>query len=143
MADLLLLDTNILVHFVRSDPLWHRIRTRFSLMTIEPLPMISVVADGEIRSLAHQFNWKTDKTSQMRFALGYFQRVTIDTARTLEAYAAIDAYSQRIGQPMGKNDVWIAATANATGAKLLTTDHDFDILSPTFLDRIWIDLTTT
>jgi predicted nucleic acid-binding protein len=35
--------------------------------------------------------------------------------------------------------LWIAATAHATGARLLTTDHDFDHLDPTFLARDWID----
>ncbi len=39
---------------------------------------------------------------------------------------------------MGKNDLWIAATANATGATLLTTDSDFDHLSPNFIDLIRI-----
>ena len=143
MADSFLLDTNILVHFVRSDPLWHKIRFKYSLMTIDPIPTFSVVSDGELRSLAFQFSWKAAKISQMKFALGYFQRVTIDMTRILEVYATIDAYTQSIGYTMGKNDLWIAATANATGATLLTTDRDFDILTPTFLDRIWIDPTTT
>ena len=40
---------------------------------------------------------------------------------------------------MGKNDVWIAATAAVTGATLLTTDRDFDRLTPQFLTRVWID----
>ena len=43
------------------------------------------------------------------------------------------------GVPMGKNDVWIAATAHVTGARLLTTDRDFDHLDPTFLGRDWVD----
>ncbi len=42
---------------------------------------------------------------------------------------------------MGKNDLWIAATANATGALLLTTDKDFDHLDGAFLNRVWIDPT--
>ena len=39
---------------------------------------------------------------------------------------------------MGKNDLWIAATAVAYGATLLTTDSDFDRLVPFTLDRILI-----
>ena len=34
---------------------------------------------------------------------------------------------------MGKNDLWIAATAAVEGATLLTADNDFDLLSGTFL----------
>ncbi len=40
---------------------------------------------------------------------------------------------------MGKNDVWIAATASVVEAVLLTTDADFDHLDPRFLKRIWLD----
>jgi len=40
---------------------------------------------------------------------------------------------------MGKNDLWIAATAHVTGATLLTTDKDFDHLDPQFLVRVWIN----
>ncbi len=35
---------------------------------------------------------------------------------------------------MGKNDLWIAATAHVLGAKLLTTDADFNHLNEVFLD---------
>lgn len=43
------------------------------------------------------------------------------------------------GRAMGKNDRWIAATAAATGATLLTTDRDFDHLTSLLLTRHWID----
>ena len=35
---------------------------------------------------------------------------------------------------MGKKDLWVAATASVLGAKLLTTDGDFDHLKGVFLD---------
>ena len=40
---------------------------------------------------------------------------------------------------MGKNDLWIAACAKATGAILLTTDNDFTHLIPDHLDGEVID----
>jgi len=42
---------------------------------------------------------------------------------------------------MGKNDLWIAATARTTGATLLTTDKDFDHFDPALLPQEWIDPT--
>ena len=36
------------------------------------------------------------------------------------------------------NDLWIAATAKATGAVLLTCDHDFDWLNPATITVYWI-----
>ena len=64
-------------------------------------------------------------------------------------YAEIDAYSQNklTGQPlgisarnMGKNDLWIAATASILGATLITTDQDFDHLNGVYLDLVKISL---
>ena len=40
---------------------------------------------------------------------------------------------------MGKNDLWIAATAMATGAELITTDKDFSHLDGHFLKVHYID----
>ena len=57
----------------------------------------------------------------------------------VRAYAPIDVFSHSQGIDMGKNDLWIAATASVTGATLLTTDKDFDHLESAFLTRIWID----
>jgi len=56
-----------------------------------------------------------------------------------DAYVKIDVYSEGIGRTMGKNDLWIAATANVTSATLLTTDKDFDHLDGAFINRVWID----
>jgi tRNA(fMet)-specific endonuclease VapC len=75
----------------------------------------------------------------MEFCLGYFDQIPIESQQLVETYAVIDAHFQKKGQPLGKNDLWIAATATATGARLLTTDRDFDALDPLFLSRDWID----
>jgi predicted nucleic acid-binding protein len=139
LPPLYLLDTNILVHLVRGDAVWARVRARYQPLLIDPRPIISVVTAGEFRSLALQFNWKADKIDQLEFYLGYLKRVSIDDPDIIRAYSVIDAHCQRIGQPLGKNDVWIAATAAVTGARLLTTDKDFDRLDPLFLSRDWID----
>ncbi len=40
---------------------------------------------------------------------------------------------------MGKNDLWIAATASVLNAHLLVIDHDFDHLDGVFLEVIYID----
>ncbi len=59
----------------------------------------------------------------------------------MDAYADVDAYSQAkhpdyappvafTARNMGKNDLWIAATAFLFGLPLVTTDHDFDHLHP-------------
>jgi predicted nucleic acid-binding protein len=139
LPPLYLLDTNVLVHLVRGDAVWARVRATYQPLLIDPRAIISVVTAGELRSLALQFNWKAEKINQMEFYLYYLRRVSIDDPEVIRAYAVIDAHGQRIGQPLGKNDVWIAATAAVTGARLLNTDKDFDRLDPLFLSRDWID----
>lgn len=138
-SPLYLLDTNILVHFVRGDTVWARIRTQYGLLAADPVPLVAVVSAGELRSLAYQRGWSVAKRSQMEFCLGYFKGVTIYDPAVIEAYALIDSHFQRQGHSLGKNDLWIAAIANVTGARLLTTDHDFDPMDPLFLSRDWID----
>jgi tRNA(fMet)-specific endonuclease VapC len=137
-----ILDTNILVHFVRGSKLWAQIRESHQLLLISPTPVISVVSVGEIRSLALQWTWGERKLEQLEYCLNYFQSHTIDNPTLLRAYATIDAYLEKVGQPLGKNDVWIAATAAVTGTRLLTTDRDFDRLHPRFITREWIDPNT-
>jgi len=136
---LYLLDTNVLVHYVRESELWSRIRDDYEPFTREQNPLFCVVSEGELRSLSIQWNWGTRKLDQLEFCLGFFESYTIDRPRVLRAYAAIDSFSESIGRKVGKNDVWIAATAAVTGATLLTTDRDFDHLAPRFLKRDWID----
>ena len=136
---LYLLDTNILVHFVRDSALWVRIRSAYGLLTAVPTPQLSLVSSGELQSLSMQWDWGDRKLDQMDFALGFFRVRSIDDPEIILLYAAIDSFSESVGRPMGKNDVWIAATASVTGATLLTTDRDFDHLVPRFLKRDWID----
>ena len=127
-----LLDTNVLVHLVRGDDVGERIRTTYAPTIAEPRPLISIVTDGELRSLAYQFRWAKARVDQALFYLSYFKRVSIDHPDVYEAYAVIDSYSLSIGRSMGKNDVWIAATAHVIGACMLTTDQDFAHLAPRF-----------
>ena len=102
MRPLYLLDTNVLVHLIRQNALGQYLNANYSPLTAEPRPLISVVTDGELRSLALQWKWGSQKTDQMKFLLGYFGRVPVDTEQVLEAYAVIDAYTEGLGRSMGK-----------------------------------------
>ena len=129
-----ILDTNVLVHYVRDDRTWARIRLDYQLLVVEPTPLISIVTEGELRSLARQRDWGRDKRDRMEFALGYFKIVPVDTPEQVSIYADIDNHCSERGRIMGKNDLWIAATAALTDARLLTSDRDFDLLDTVFLN---------
>ena len=113
-------------------------QAEYQFFLIEPRPIISIVIAGEIRSLSMQFKWGKSKIDRMRFALNYLDEMPIDSSNLVEAYATFDSYSQRIGKSLGKNDLWIAATAMVYDARLVTTDRDFDCLDPHFIKRDWI-----
>ena len=133
MRNLFLFDTNILAHLVRNDATGEKIRTNYLPFMAEPKPFICTVSERELRSLALQWAWCRQKTEQMGFVLGYFRRVSIERTDATQVYATIDALSQSQGIRMGKNDLWIAAAAHIAGARLVTTDDDFDHLMPSLL----------
>ncbi len=143
MATAYFLDTNILVHLVRRNALGQYLAGHYSLYLIEPRPLISDVTEGELRSLAAQWGWGAQKRDQMEYVLSCFWRIAINTPDVFEAYAAIDSYSESVGRSMGKNDLWIAASALVAQAHLLTTDKDFDHLSPAFITHDYIDPANT
>ena len=115
-ASLYLLDTNILIAYVRGGALGRRIESAHGLLVTPRVPLISIVTEGEVRSLARQLNWGAARLQQVDFLLSTFVRVSLDAPGVIEAYARLDAHSRSIGEIMGKNDVWIAATANVTAA---------------------------
>lgn len=134
-----LLDTNVLVHLIRGGPLAEAIDARFGLRAGLARAMVSVVTVGELRSLALQLGWGKRKRAELAKLTGAVVVVDINRPEVLDAYAELDDFSRRAGRSPGKNDLWIAATARATGAVLLTTDKDFDHLTGDLLQRHWID----
>lgn len=134
-----LLNSNILVHYVREDRLAAWIEQRYSLLSTPRQPLISLVVEGELRALALQFGWGERRLQRLEHLLDHLVKVPLEFEGVIDAYARIDFHAHRTGRPVGENDMWVAATANATGARLLTTDRDFDSLAPQFLNRDWID----
>jgi predicted nucleic acid-binding protein len=106
---------------------------------VEPRPTICVVTQGELRSLAYQFRWGARKVEAVQFLLQYFRVISIDDPDIVEAYAVMDAHSERTGHTMGKNDIWITAAAKMADATLLTMDKDYDHLCPDYVTRVCID----
>src|SRR5215210_7606192 len=133
MSELYLFDTNILVHLVRDDATGQQVRAKYKPFSLDPKPRFCVVSEGEIRSLPLQFLWGSQKLNQMEFALAHLGWLTIEKLEVMNAYAMLDAYSKTQGITMGKNDLWIAATVFFADARLVTTDNDFDHLTPGFL----------
>ena len=145
-----LLDTGILLGYVRGAGYADYIERKFNVSQPPNVPLISLVSKGEIYSLATQFGWGDAKKQDLDALLRRVPSVDINTDRIIHRYADIDAYSQGkdrtrplppgiSSRNMGKNDVWIAATASVLNATLLTTDVDFQYLNGVFLTVVQID----
>ena len=136
-----LFDTNVVVGMVRNDA--------FEAHLDEVYPydankiLLSVVSQGELQSLAIQWKWGYKKLMRLEYLITRFVVYPIKVQTIIQAYAQIDAFSQgklpdkpmpkgTSARNMGKNDLWIAATAAVLEATLLTTDNDFEHLSSRF-----------
>ena len=137
----LLPDTNILLHLSKDVDFHPRIK----IINPDNWKMCaSVVTIGELKSLAFQNNWGMRKLQSVTEILE--DVVVVEVGENLvDTYAEIDAYSQRRNpritdysfatpRNMGKNDLWIAATASLLGLKLVTTDADFNHLHQVFME---------
>lgn len=142
-----ILDTNVLLHFLRGKRAYYA--ENFPIDHPNTRLIISAVSIGELRSIALRNKWGTRKEREMEVLINKLFVVDINHEAIHNRYAEIDTFSQGKldGRPlnlsarnMGKNDLWIAATASVFNATLLTTDNDFDHLNTLFLDVPKIDL---
>ena len=144
-----LLDTNIILIYLRDKRTKNFIEREFAPFDVSNIPIVSVVSLGEIESIALRNNW-----GQKRFAAleRFFEKcliTDINSEDVIRRYGEIDAYSQdklkdkplnNSSRNMGKNDLWIAATASIVNARLLTTDKDFTHLDTSYLDLSLVTL---
>lgn len=119
MAARYLLDTNICIYIAKHHP--PAVRERFSRYGAGELAM-SVITWGELR-------FGTEKSQAREKALATLARLQ-NVIRVVplneavgEHYGEIRASCQRAGQPIGNNDLWIAAHARAEGWILVTNNE--------------------
>lgn len=137
----LLLDTNIILHIVRSRDFEGIIR----FLNPDDSPIfLSIVSEAEIKSLALRNNWGINRRTILDNFLDQVNIVEINQSY-VNIYAEIDAYSQRLNpsfdsygfdtpRNMGKNDLWIASLSALLSLRLVTTDSDFDHLNNVFFE---------
>jgi predicted nucleic acid-binding protein len=137
-----LLDTNVLMAYARGKgPVFDAVEQTYSLLNPQTASYVSVVSIGEILSFARRRSW-SKKLADLQLLTSKLVTVEILHQQPLmDAYAEIDSFTLGLkpSRTMGKNDLWIAATAKVTKAILLTTDPDFEHLERVHLTRHKID----
>jgi predicted nucleic acid-binding protein len=143
-----LLDTSAIVHYLKFGSVYNRIIEDISPFSNGNKAFISVVTLGELKSLSLRNNWDSNKKNQLEVVLSMCISVPI-SIDIIDLYSEIDTFSYGLSKTfkldvavrgMGKNDIWIAATASAISAKLITIDKDFSHLASAFVDLILLSV---
>jgi tRNA(fMet)-specific endonuclease VapC len=139
-------DTNILLQLLRQVDSMEKVQSKLGSQYLEEF--ISIVTVAEIRSLAIQFNWGNFRINKMMEVLADLSVLDINLPEIIDRYVNIDCYSKRkypdltsdfSAIKMGKNDLWIAATASVHSCTLLTMDLDFKHLHHKFIDIVYFE----
>ena len=117
-----LLDTNICIYIAKHQP--PEVRERSARHGADELAM-SVITYGELRFGAEKSQARERALASLA-GLARLIRVVPLPPTAAEHYGQIRAELQRAGQPIGNNDLWIAAHARAEGWVLVTnTEREF------------------
>lgn len=127
------LDTNIILFYLKNGKTKQAIEQRYAPFSPQNTAIISIVTVAEIQALTIKNSWGEKRIAVMNAILERLVVVAVDFAELIEAYAEIDAFSQGklsgstpfSARNMGKNDLWIAATAKVAKGTLFTSDQDF------------------
>lgn len=119
MAIRFLLDTNICIYIAKHNP--PGVRARFEQLDAEALAM-SVITFGELRHGAEMSQARSKAMAVLQQLQSAIQIVPL-TEAVSQHYGEIRSSLERAGQPIGNNDLWIAAHARAEGWVLVTNNE--------------------
>jgi len=141
------LDTNIIIHAGRSLDFQAYLDKRFDLFNPVNQLIVPIVVKGELLAGSPPFLLGAKRRSRQENFLANTIELNLNQQTVLK-YAEIDLFSRgkhpkkvlnTSAIKMGKNDLWIAATAVVEKAELITTDKDFRHLSGEFLTVHYVD----
>jgi tRNA(fMet)-specific endonuclease VapC len=119
-----LLDTNAFSDFIREQP-W--MSSRLAALAPADRVMTCVIVMGEVNHGLERMPAGKRKQSLERKTSQFASHCPCEPVPVAAArhYARIKNGLQHAGLPLDENDLWIAATALALGARLVTRDAHF------------------
>ncbi|OQW74476.1 MAG: VapC toxin family PIN domain ribonuclease [Proteobacteria bacterium ST_bin11] len=131
-----LLDTNICIYIAKYNP--PEVRERFAHHAADELAM-SVITLGELRFGAEKSQARERALAGINELTGLIPVYGLPEAAG-EHYGQIRAALQKIGQPIGNNDLWLAAHARAEGWILVTNNEREFLRVPRLHVENWVSL---
>ncbi len=146
-----ILDTNILLQIIRENDAFLQLLEKYALFDSMNETYVSIVTIGELSSIARQNRWGEKRKKILENLARLCPPIPIEKQVLIDAYAEIDAFSNGkilenplpkglSSRNMGKNDLWIAATAHVLDATLITTDADFTHLKDIYIGLEFIKI---
>lgn len=144
-----LLDSSIVIIYSRDNEVARRIEEDYELFSGNHRLGISTVSLGEIDAFVKKLQLGERRKNKIEQILQNINAFGINIEEVIDRYGDIDAFSQGkltgkkgkfSARNMGKNDIWIAATASVFNLSLITTDKDFDHLDGVYIDLEYIPL---
>lgn len=127
---------------IRGNALGSQIDAAYGLRASLQRHVVSIASQAEVCVLADRNEWGAAKRDALRMMFEQLVIIAIDGQTLIDAYVQIAAADKNWPEGprnLGKNDLWIAATALHTGLPLLTTDKDFQFLDNNSLKVLWIN----
>ncbi|MGZ8152705.1 MAG: type II toxin-antitoxin system tRNA(fMet)-specific endonuclease VapC [Methylovulum sp.] len=130
-----LLDTNICIYISKKRPL--EVYQRLSALSIGDVGM-SLITFGELRFGAQKSQHQDIALEKLEQLKRYIP-VIMPTQETAEKYAITRSFLEKNGQPIGNNDLWIAAHALSMNTILVTNNTKEFIKVPDLLVENWVN----
>lgn len=130
-----LLDTNICIYIAKQRPL--EVYQRLSELSVGDVGM-SLITFGELRFGAQKSQHQEIALEKLNQLVRYIP-VILPTEETAEKYAIIRSFLEKNGQPIGNNDLWIAAHALSLNTIMVTNNTKEFIKVPDLLLENWVN----
>jgi tRNA(fMet)-specific endonuclease VapC len=130
-----LLDTNICIYIAKQRPL--EVYQRLSELNVGDMGM-SLITFGELRFGAQKSQHQEIALEKLKQLVRYIP-VILPTEETAEKYEIIRSFLEKNGQPIGNNDLWIAAHALSLNTILVTNNTKEFIRVPDLLLENWVN----
>lgn len=130
-----LLDTNICIYITKKRPV--EVHHRLSTLRVGDVGM-SLITFGELRFGAQKSQHQAIALEKLNQLVRYIP-VIMPTEATAEQYAIIRSFLEKSGQPIGNNDLWIAAHALSLATILVTNNVKEFIKVPDLAVENWVN----